>query len=112
MKASTVRTLTAATIPADWAKRCVLHRVNQKGFAPERFAFYALPDGQVACVQFHPMNGWDDLFCAIGSREWAADRRAELLAGERFEHRESKGYGRIDVRAGRYNRAQQVWAAA
>lgn len=112
MKTVTTRTghqlevggIAAAGIPANWAKKAVLAR-KQTG---ERFAFYALADGRVAQVCFHPMNGADDMFVRIGDRDFMAGEYQELLEGERFTQRTDIGYGRIDVRRGRYAKCQRV----
>jgi len=94
-------------IPADWTRRGVLAR-GCRCVEPERFAFYALTDGRVAIVQFHPMNGWDALFVRVLPAALAREEWAELLEGEKFEDREYHGYGRMSVRRGRYAKAYRV----
>jgi hypothetical protein len=96
-----------ADIPAAWQLKGVLAR--DCGLCePERFAFYAMPDGRVAEVQFHPMNGWEDLFARVGSAASQRDRWNELLAGEPWEQRTDIGYGRIDHRQGKMRKARRV----
>ena len=100
-------TLTASTIPANWVKKAVLTRpcgLNQ----PERFGFYATPDGRVAQINFHPMNGPEDLFVRIGDREAMAAEYQELLEGERYETRTATYGGGIDCRRGRRIKATRV----
>ena len=94
--------IASAYIPTDWTRKAVLARPN------ERFAFYATPDGQVAQIAYHQMNGWDDLFCRIGSREFMATEYQELLDGEPYETRTSIGNGVIDRRTGRMAKARRV----
>ena len=94
--------ITAADIPTTWEKKAVLARPY------ERFCFFSTPDGQVAEVRFHQMNGWDDLFCRIGSREFMLGEYNELIEGERFETRTSIGNGAIDYRSGRMVKARRV----
>jgi hypothetical protein len=94
-------------IPSDWVKRGILSR-NCGLRSPERFAFYALPDGRVAEISFHPMNGADDLSVCVRSAEAQRDRWNELLAGEPWEERTGIGYGRIDHRKGKMQKAQRV----
>ena len=95
-------------IPADWIKRGVLSRSLGKGWTPERFAFYQLPDGRIAEISFHPMNGANDLRVCVNSAEAQRDRWNELLAGEVWEERSSIGYGRMDCRKGRHAKARRV----
>jgi len=94
MTIATATRQTRADIPATWQLKGVLARhcgLRQ----PERFAFYDMPDGRVAEVMFHPMNGADDLFFRIDTAAGQRNRWNELLEGE--VHRE-----------GRYAKAQRV----
>ena len=95
-------------IPADWMKRAVLSRYCGLR-TPEQFAFYSLPDGRVAEVSFHPMNGPDALFVAVRSAAAQRIRWSELLAGEPWEQTTDIGYGRIDRRQGRHPKARRVF---
>ena len=95
-------------IPADWVKRGVLSRSLGKGFKPERFAFYQLPDGRVAEVSFHPMNGPDDLSVCVRSADDQRARWNELLSGEEWEQRSDIGYGRMSHRKGKHPKAIRV----
>lgn len=97
-----------AMIPADWVRRGVLARPGFRGCEPEKFAFYAVTDGRVAVVQFHPMNGWDALMVRILPAALAREEWVELLEGEKFTERESVGYGQVSVREGRYVRARRI----
>lgn len=97
----------ACDIPASWARKGVLGR-DCGCRELERFAFYALPDGRVAEIALHPMNGPSEMFVTIRTAELARERWAELLAGEPFEQRSSLGYGRMDVRRGRMRKARRV----
>ena len=99
--------LTADTIPADWTKKAVLTRPCGMNL-PERFAFFALPDGRVAQVSFHPMNGPDDLFCRIGRRDFMAGQFQELLDGEPYRVATDYRYGQTEVRQGRRVKAHRV----
>jgi len=94
----------ARNIPADWTKKAVLLR-KQTG---ERFAFYALADGRVAEVFFHPMNGMDDMFTRIGPRDFMAAAYQELLDGEPWKTRSATWGGGIDRRHGRYAKCQRI----
>lgn len=94
----------ARNIPADWTKKAVLLR-KQTG---ERFAFYALTDGRVAEVIYHPMNGTEDMFTRIGPRDFMAAAYQELLDGEPWETRTATWAGGIDRRRGRYAKCQRV----
>jgi hypothetical protein len=94
-------------IPADWVKRGVLSRYCGLR-TPERFAFYALPDGRIAEISYHPMNGPDDLSVCVRSAEAQRDRWNELMAGEPWEQRTDIGYGRIDHRKGKYPKATRT----
>ena len=99
--------ITADTIPAEWVQKAVLaRRCGCK--LPERFAFYALPDGRVAQVAFHPMNGADDMHCRVGQRDFMAAEYQELLDGERYCNRTALGNGALDVRRGRMAKACRV----
>jgi hypothetical protein len=96
-----------AMVPATWQHRGTLARPC--GCAePEAFAFYALPDGRVARVQFHPMNGPDALFVRVTSAATARADWAELLAGEPFAERTATYGGRVDVRRGRMRKAYRL----
>jgi hypothetical protein len=97
----------ANMIPADWTKRGVLYR-NCGLASPERFAFYALPDGRVAEISYHPMSGPDALNVSVRSAEAQRARWNELLIGEQWEERSDIGYGRIDQRKGRHPKARRV----
>jgi hypothetical protein len=94
-------------IPSDWQRKGVLGR-DCGCRELERFAFYVMPDGRVAEVQYHPMSGWDDLFARVGSSEDQRDRWNELMAGEPWEQRTDIGYGRIDHRKGRMRKARRI----
>ena len=97
----------ASMIPSDWIKAGVLGRPC--GCADlERYAFYSLPDGRVAKITYHPMNGPKELFVAIGSAEEMREDWIELLAGETFEERNYHGYGQMSTRKGRYAKARRV----
>ena len=99
--------ISAQEIPTTWAKKAVLTRpcgMNQ----PERFAFFALPDGRVAQVNFHPMNGVEDMFFRISDREFMAGEYQELLDGERFTERTATYGGGVDCRRGRRIKATRV----
>ncbi len=97
----------AAMIPAEWIKAGVLGRAcGCKEL--EKYAFYKLPDGRVAKITYHPMNGPDELFVAIGTAEEMRGDWAELLAGEPWEERDYHGYGRMSTRRGRYTKARRV----
>ena len=100
---------TKADIPADWQKTAVLERpVDRSGQGyGERFLFFKTPKGLVAEVMWHPMNGQDDLFIRLGSRNFMAARFKELLEGERFEHRQQTYHG-LDVRKGRMAKARRI----
>ena len=97
----------AATIPATWTKAAVLGRACGCA-ALELFTFYALPDGRVAKITHHPMNGPDELFVAVDTAEAMRADWAELLAGEPWEERASIGCGRMDVRRGARPKAHRV----
>lgn len=102
----TFGSFTANDIPADWKKVAVLERdCGMK--TGERFGFFKLADGRVAEVSFHPMNGANDMFARIGSREFIADRFQELLDGEPFERRQQTYHG-LDVTRGRMKKAKRV----
>ena len=88
-----------ADIPADWNRKAVLARPN------ERFAFYETPDGQVAEIRYHRMNGWDDLFCRIGSRDFMLGEYQELLDGEPFV---AYGFGGAAPRNSRMAKARRI----
>ena len=96
-----------ADIPADWKLKGVLARYCGCR-EPERMAFYVMPDGRVAEVLYHPMNGWDDLFIRVASAELQRERWDELLNGEPWEQRTDIGYGRIDHRKGKHPKARRV----
>ena len=96
----------AKDIPADWQKVAVLERSCGMKTA-ERFGFFKLADGRVAEVSFHPMNGADDMFARIGSREFMAERFQELLDGEIYERRQQTYHG-LDVTKGRMVKAKRV----
>lgn len=97
-----------ADIPADWQLKGVLARTLGKNIEPERFAFYKLPDGRVAEVSYHYMNGPDDLSVSVGTVQQQRDRWAELTEGQKWEERNYLGYGRYDNRSGRYRKAYRV----
>ena len=100
----------SADIPSDWTKQAVLERntdLSHDGVG-ERFAFFSTPDGQVAQVFFHPMNGAQDMFARIGTRDFMAAAYRELMEGERFESRSYLGAGRYDVRKGRMRKARRI----
>lgn len=100
---------TKADIPADWTKTAVLERpIDRSGQGyGERFLFFVTPKGLVAEVMWHPMNGQDDLFIRVGSRNFMAARFQELLDGERYEHRQQTFHG-LDVRKGRMVKARRI----
>ena len=103
----TFTTKTLNSIPSNWVKKAVLARpcgMNQ----PERFGFFQTPNGQVAQVFYHPMNGPDQLFCRISDSVTMAAEYKELLEGERYEQRTDIGYGRMDVRRGRRVKATRI----
>lgn len=97
----------ACDIPADWTRKGVLGR-DCGCRELERFGFYALPDGRVAEIMLHPMNGPEEMFVTVRSAESARERWAELLAGEPYEQRSYLGAGRYDVRRGRHRKARRV----
>jgi hypothetical protein len=99
-----------ADIPANWQKTAVLERAidhSGQGYG-ERFLFFKTPKGLVAEVMWHPMNGGDDLFIRLGSREFMASRFKELLEGEPYETRTSTYGGGIDRRSGRMAKAHRI----
>lgn len=96
--------ISLSDIPADWQLKGTLLR-NCGCIEPERFSFYLLPNGQVAEVMFHPMNGPDDLFVRCGSATDQRNHWNELLAGEPWEQRTSIAAGLIDHQRGRRAKA-------
>jgi hypothetical protein len=94
-------------IPSDWIKVGVLGRPCGCVHL-ERYAFYSLPDGRVAKVTYHPMNGANELFVAIGTAKDMREDWIELLAGEPFEERNYHGYGQMSIRKGRYAKARRI----
>ncbi len=94
------------TIPAGWELAAVLER--DCGMAePERFSFYKVGD-QVAIAQYHPMNGWEDVWVKVSDPVWMRNYYSELLAGEPYRNVSSLGYGRLDVQTGRRLKAHRV----
>jgi len=97
----------SAMIPAEWIKAGTLGRpCGCKEL--ETDSFYKLPDGRVARITYHPMNGPDDLFVAIGTAEEMRSDWTELLAGEPWEERNYHGYGMMSTRRGRYVKARRI----
>ena len=106
----TSQSFSSEDIPSDWRCKAVLARplpgtTAEKG---ERFGFYRLPDGRIAEIMFHPMNGKENLFARIGTREFMGARYEELLEGELYETRECGPMGTVDRRCGRLAKAQRV----
>ena len=94
------------TIPTNWQLAAVLER--DCGMAePERFSFYKVGD-QVAIAQYHPMNGWEDVWVKVADPAWMRTYYSELLTGEPYRDVSSPGYGRLIVQEGKRVKARRV----
>lgn len=94
------------TIPTNWELAAVL--VRDCGMAEtERFSFYKVGN-QIALVQYHPMNGWEDVWTKVADPAWMRNYYSELLAGEPYRNVRSLGYGRLDVQTGRRVKARRT----